>query len=159
METTLSTEREKVRVPLKRIFLTWWPLAASWLMMSMEGPLMSAIVARLVDPKINLAAYGGVVFPLALVIEAPIIMLLSASTAMSKDYPSYLKLRKAMNTLGGVFTGLHFLVAFTPLYFVVVNNILGVPQELVAPGRIGLMIMLPWTWAIGYRRHDPFRAF
>ncbi len=154
METTLSTEREQVGVPLKRILQTWWPLAASWLMMSMEGPLISSIIARLVDPKINLAAYGGIILPLALVIESPIIMLLSASTAMSKDYPSYLKLRKAMNILGGVFTGLHFLVAFTPLYYVVVNNILGVPQELVAPARIGLMIMLPWTWAIGYRRFN-----
>jgi len=36
-------------------------------------PLLSAVIARLPDPKVHLAAYGGVVFPLALIIEAPII--------------------------------------------------------------------------------------
>ena len=154
METTLSAEKVHTSVSMKRIFKTWWPLAASWLIMSLEGPLMSAIVARLVDPKINLAAYGGVVFPISLVIESPIIMLLSASTAMSKDYPSYLKLRKVMHILGATFTILHALVAFTPLYFFVVNNILGVPPELVGPARPGLMIMLPWTWTIAYRRFN-----
>ena len=43
--------------------------------MSIELPLVSAVMARLSDPTIHLAAYGGVVFPIALVIEAPIIML------------------------------------------------------------------------------------
>ena len=60
--------------------------------MGVELPLMSAVVARLPDPTIHLAAYGGVVFPIALIIESPIIMLLSASTALSKDWASYRKL-------------------------------------------------------------------
>ena len=46
------------------------------------------------------------------------------------------------------------MIAFTPLYFFVVNNILGVPAELVDPARPGLMIMLPWTWTIAYRRFN-----
>ena len=141
-------------VSLKRIFITWWPLAASWLLMSLEGPAISAIVARLVDPKINLAAYGAIVLPISLIIEAPIIMLLSASTAMSKDWASYQKLHRFMMTAGALLTGVHALVAFTPLYFVVVTNIIGVPPELVIPGRYGLMNMLPWTWAIAYRRFN-----
>ncbi len=53
----------------KRILNTWWPLAASWLLMGAELPALSAFVARLPDPAINLAAYGGIVFPLALIIE------------------------------------------------------------------------------------------
>lgn len=53
--------------------------------MGLEGPAISAVIARLANPEINLAAYGGVVFPLALFIEAPIIMLLAASTALSTD--------------------------------------------------------------------------
>jgi hypothetical protein len=47
----------------KRILNTWWPLAASWLLMGAELPALSAFVARLPDPAINLAAYGGIVFP------------------------------------------------------------------------------------------------
>ena len=38
-------------------------------------------VARLADPKINLAAFG-VSFAVAVLVESPIIMILSASTAL-----------------------------------------------------------------------------
>ena len=65
-----------------RIFHTWWPLAASWLLMGVELPVISAVIARLAYPEISLAAYGGVIYPLALIIESPIIMLLAASTAL-----------------------------------------------------------------------------
>lgn len=139
-------------LPARRIVHTWWPLAASWLLMGAELPALSAVVARLANPEINLAAYGGVVFPLALIIESPIIMLLAASTALSKDWNSYKKLYRFMMVAGSGLTGLHILVAFTPLYYVVVETILGAPQEIVEPARTGLMIMTPWTWSIAYRR-------
>lgn len=139
---------------LKRIFTTWWPLAASWALMSAELPALSAIVARLENPEINLAAYGGVVFPLALIIEAPIIMLLAASTALSKDEPSYRLVRRFMLIAGGSLTALHVLIAFTPLYYVIVGGIIGAPDEIVEPARFGLMIMTPWTGSIAYRRFN-----
>lgn len=139
---------------LKRIIHTWWPLAASWLLMSLELPAVSAVVARLADPEINLAAYGGVVFPLALIIESPIIMLLAASTALSKDWDSYARMRRFMMWAGAILTGVHLLVALTPLYYVVVEGIIGVPPEIVEPARIGLVIMTPWTWTIAYRRFN-----
>ena len=64
-------------VTTRDVWITWYPLALSWLMMGIELPLLSAVVARLANPEVNLGAYGGVVFPLALLIEAPIIMLLT----------------------------------------------------------------------------------
>jgi hypothetical protein len=141
-------------MPASRVFKTWWPLAASWLLMGAELPVLSAIVARLAEPEINLAAYGGIVFPLALIIESPIIMLLAASTALSRDWASYRKLRRFMMVTGGTLTGLHILVAFTPLYYFVIEGILRAPAEIVEPARIGLMIMTPWTWSIAYRRFN-----
>jgi hypothetical protein len=138
---------------MRRIVRTWWPLAASWMLMAAELPVLGAVVARLADPAINLAAYGGVVFPLALIIESPILMLLSASTALSKDWASYRKVWRFMMTAGALLTALHALVAFTPLYYVIVRGVLGVPEAIVEPARLGLMIMLPWTWAIAYRRY------
>ena len=36
----------------------WSPLAATWVMMAAEGPLIAATIARLPDPKLNLAAHG-----------------------------------------------------------------------------------------------------
>jgi hypothetical protein len=137
---------------IRRIFHTWWPLAASWLLMGVELPAISAVVARLAAPEINLAAYGGIIFPLALIIESPIIMLLAASTALSKDWASFVKIRNFMMAAGAVLTVLHILVAFTPLYYVVVEKILAVPQEIVEPARIGFKIIIPWTWSIAYRR-------
>jgi len=122
--------------------------------MSAELPALVATMARLPNPKINLAAYGGVVFPLALIIEAPIIMLLAASTALSKDWASYQLLRRFMMTAGGILTAIHILVTFTPLYYLVVNRIIGVPAIIVEPARIGLMLMTPWTWSIAYRRFN-----
>ena len=139
--------------PLRKIFTTWWPLAASWLFMGTELPMISAVMARLADPKIHLAAYGGVVFPLALIIEAPIIMLLAASTALSKDTASYRKMFHFMMWAGGVLTALHFVLAYTPLYYPVVVGLMGVPDEIVEPARLGLMIMIPWTGTIAYRRY------
>jgi hypothetical protein len=136
----------------KRIFHTWWPLAASWLLMGVELPAISAVVARLANPEINLAAYGGVIFPLALIIESPIVMLLAASTALSRDRDSFVKIRNFMMVAGAALTLLHIVVAFTPLYYVVVEQILAVPHEIVEPARIGLKIILPWTWSIAYRR-------
>ncbi len=138
-------------VTIRRVVRTWWPLAASWLLMAAEGPALNAIVARLPDATINLAAFG-IVFSLSLIVEAPIIMLLSASTALSKDWDSYRKLRRFMMSAGAALTALHALVAFTPLYHLVVVRLMGVPPQLVAPARLGLMIMLPWTWSIAYRR-------
>jgi hypothetical protein len=139
---------------MRRIVHTWWPLAASWIMMSLEGPALSAVVARLANPEINLAAYGGVVFPLALIIEAPIIMLLAASVALSKDWDSYVRLRRYMMVAGAVLTAVHVLVAFTPLYYFVVRGLIGAPEEILEPARLGLKIMTPWTWAIAYRRFN-----
>lgn len=147
----LSTSSE-AGPSLKQILTLWWPLAASWLLMSAENPAMSAIVARLAEPKINLAAFGGIVYPLALIIEAPIIMMLAASTTLSKDWASYHKVYRIMMWTSAVLTALHIAVVFSPLYYLVIEGVIGAPPEIVEPGRVGLMIMTPWTWAIGYRR-------
>ena len=142
------------RLTLGRILRTWWPLAVSWILMGLEGPLVSLFVARLADPEIHLAAYGGVVFPLALFIEAPIVMLLAASTALSKNWQAYCRIRRFMHITSAFLTAGHVLIAVTPLYHVVVGGLLGIPDEVLGPARIGLLIMLPWTWSIAYRRFN-----
>ena len=76
----------------KKIFKFWYPLAATWLMMAFEGPFLAAIIARLPEAKYNLAAYG-VAYSFALLSEAPVIMMMAASTALVKNSQSYFKLR------------------------------------------------------------------
>src|SRR5512141_1527541 len=116
---------------MRTILRTWWPLAASWLLMGFEGPAVAAVVARMAEPKINLAAWGGVVFPLSLMAEAPIIMMLAASTALSRDWISYVKLRRFMMRLSACMTLIHIIIVATPLYHVIVRDIIHAPEEII----------------------------
>jgi hypothetical protein len=141
-------------VRVRDVIAAWWPLAASWLMMALELPVVSAVVARLADPDIHLAAYGGVVFPISLVVEAPIIMLLAASTALSRDGDAYARLRRFTFRSAGILTAIHVLIAATPLYGLIVDHVLHSPDAVRGPARIGLLIMTPWTASIAYRRFN-----
>jgi hypothetical protein len=130
----------------------WWPLAGSWMLMGLELPLVTATISRLVNPEVHLAAYGGVVFPLSLLIESPVIMILVASTALCKDWSAYRLIRNFILLLGGILTLVHITVAFTPLYEIIVIDVLGAPEVIVEPARIGLQCMTPWTLSIAVRR-------
>lgn len=130
----------------------WLPLALSWAMMGIEQPAIAAVIARLPHPELSLAAYGGVVYPLALVIEAPIIMLLSASTELSRDRASYRALQAFTHRAGALLTLLHLLLAATPLYELLVASLFAVPEAVAREARLGLLMMLPWSWAIAWRR-------
>lgn len=139
------------QLSFQTIFRTWWPLAFSWLLMSVEIPVINAVIARLAEPKVNLAAYG-IIYNVSLIIEAPVVMLLGASVALSRSRQAYQLIWRYMMISGFILTLVHGLVAFTPLFHLVVRDIIGAPEEILEPARLGLMIMLPWTWAIGYRR-------
>ena len=137
---------------LRSVTAAWLPLAASWMLMSLELPGVAAVIARLENPETHLAAYGSVVFPIALIVEAPIIMLLAASTALSRDHASYDALRRFTHRLSFALTCLHALLAFTPLFDVVVPWMMDVPPQVIEPARLGMKLMIPWTWPIAYRR-------
>lgn len=135
----------------KKIIIFWMPLAATWLMMASEGPFLAAIIARLSAPKINLAAYG-VAFSIALLIEAPIIMLMSAATALVKDRDSYLKLRNFSYSLNGIITMLMLIVIIPPVFRSITRNLMGLPEDVARLTHLAIAIMLPWPAAIGFRR-------
>ena len=140
------------QLSMRQVLVAWAPLAASWLLMGLELSAVGAVMARLPDPTVSLAAYGGVVFPIALIIESPIIMLLAASTALAVDAVSYRVIWRFMLVVAGALTALHALIAFTPLFDVVAMNMLGVPEALREPARWGMQLMLPWTFSIASRR-------
>jgi len=142
----------KENITLKQVYRLWLPLAGSWFLMGTETPTLSAFVARMALPEINLAAWGSLVYPISLAIEGPIIMLLAASTALASDKNAYNKLFKYMWIMSGVLSLIHVLVAFTPIFNWVASELLQVPAELHEPGRIGLQIMTPWTVMIAWRR-------
>lgn len=49
-------------------------------------------------------------------------------------------------------TVFHALLVFTPLFDIVVVALMDPPAEIIEPSRLGLALMLPWIWSIGYRR-------
>lgn len=135
----------------RRIFWFWLPLAAMWLMMAVEQPAISAVMARLPNPEINLAAFG-VTFALALLVEGPVIMLLTAGTALPRDRQSYSQLLRFTHSMAITLTALHLLIGLTPLYGLLMRGIIGAPVEVVELSRHGFLLMTPWTAAIAYRR-------
>ncbi|GAB4286895.1 MAG: hypothetical protein Kow0098_02660 [Ignavibacteriaceae bacterium] len=136
---------------LKKIFYFWLPLAATWLMMSVEGPFLSALIARLSEPKFNLAAYG-VAFSFALIVEAPVIMMMSASVKLVRDYHSFLKLRNFTFTLNALITLIMILLIIPSVFYFITEELIGLPPQVSRLTHIATIILLPWPGAIGYRR-------
>lgn len=135
----------------RRIFLFWLPLAATWLMMSVEGPFLTAIIARLSSPEYNLAAFG-VAFSFALLAEAPVIMMMSAATALVTDRPSYLRLRTFTHALNAAVTLILGLMLFPPAFEFVASTLLDLPAAVADRTWMALLVLLPWPGAIGFRR-------
>jgi len=120
-------------------------------MMSLEGPFIAAIIARLVDPKFNLAAYG-VAFSFALIVEAPVIMMMTASTSLVKDYKSMRKLRQYTWILNGIITVLMFILIIPQIFFYLTIDLIGLPENVAKLTHVGTILLLPWPAAIGFRR-------
>ena len=122
-----------------------------WLMMAVEQPAMTAVIARLPDAELNLAAFG-VMFSIALVIESPVLQMLSAATARSKTRGDYRQLLAFMTWMSLILTAIHVLVAITPLYGFILETLLAVPPEIAELSRVPFVIMAPFAAAVGYRR-------
>jgi hypothetical protein len=135
----------------RRILLFWLPLAATWLMMSVEGPFLAAIIARLPFPEYNLAAFG-VAFSFALLAEAPVIMMMSAATALVEDRQSYLRLRGFAHGLNAAVTLALGLLLLPPVFNVIAGLLLGLPDEVADRTWLALVVLLPWPGTIGFRR-------
>ncbi|MFN2138094.1 MAG: hypothetical protein ACK2UK_19215 [Candidatus Promineifilaceae bacterium] len=135
----------------KRIFWFWLPLFASWLLMTAEGPFVSAVINRLPDEVVMLAAQG-IVVSLMVLVESPIINLLATSTALVHDNQSYRLVRRFTIHWAIFLTVISIFLAFTPLFNVVVVQLLQTPEPVARWVRPGLQIMILWSAAIAWRR-------
>ncbi len=135
----------------RRITAFWSPLAATWLMMAFEGPFLAAVIARLPDAKFNLAAYG-VAFAFAVIVEAPVIMIMSASTALADSPHNFRKLRTFLYALNALVTLGMVVVLLPPVFDLLVRRLIGIPTEVADLTHTALLLFLPWPAAIGFRR-------
>lgn len=135
----------------RAIFRFWYPLSATWLMMAAEGPLLTSLIARLDDPKHNLAAYG-VATAIAMIIESPIIMMLSASIALVRDSASYYALRGFIIKLNIMVTVGMLLTLIPPIFNCLAYTLLNLSPEVGELMYGCLAAMVLWPAAIGFRR-------
>lgn len=129
----------------------WAPLAASWVLMTAELVIVLAVIARLPQPELQLAAWG-VVFAIATVIQAPATALLPVSTALALDRVAYARLRRFTLVVLVGLSGLHALVLLPSVYDALLLRVMGLPPEVADAARWALVLMLPWSFGTGYRR-------
>lgn len=120
-------------------------------MMALEQPILIAFIARLGDAKINLAAFG-IAGAFAMIIESPIIMLMSASTALVTDRNSYRKLKRFADILNAAITATQLVILIPPVFNFIAIDLMEVPAEVAGLAHTALFIFLPWAASIGYRR-------
>jgi progressive ankylosis protein len=144
-------ETEPESLSYRKIFRFWLPLLAAWLMMAIEGPFLAAIIARMAGEQENLAAYG-VAYAFGLVAESPVIMLMSASTALCRDRESYRRLRNFSLLLCLAVTLVLGLFLLPGIFDLVARQLIGLPPAVAELTHRALLCLLPWPAAIGIRR-------
>lgn len=135
----------------KKILKFWFPLSATWLMMSFEGPFLTGIIARMAAPEFNLAAYG-VAYTIALIIESPVIMMLSASTALVENKQTFLKLRSFVYLVNAIITLLMVIFIIPSVFNFFAVKLIQLPQNVADLTHMACALLIPWAPAIGYRR-------
>ncbi len=129
----------------------WLPLAVSWVLMTIGTPTMNAIIARMDNAKLQLAALG-VGFSLVMAVQSPIVSLLTASVKLVRGRSSYYLLRRFMLGLVIVLMTILVVLGHTPLFDLVVRQLIGAPEEIAVLVRPVLWGFTPYPAAVAYRR-------
>src|SRR5690348_7275823 len=98
--------------------------------MSVEGPVCVSIISRLSDARVQTASYF-VLQSLSLWIESPVIDLLTTSTTLAKNKQSYAQLSRFVWWVMLWVTLVHLILSATPVYGLLMRNVLGLPEEVV----------------------------
>ncbi len=136
----------------RQVLRFWIPLSSTWLMMAAEGPVLAAVVARLDEKVLNLAAYG-IASAVAMLIESPVIGLLSAVVALVRDKESAKRMFRFMVQLNLLVTAVMVIAVIPPVFDVVAHDVIQLPANVAWRVYVGLVCMIPWPAAIGVRRY------
>jgi len=120
-------------------------------MMVLEPSIVNIGLGRTADVELALAAYG-VAYSLALLVEAPILMILDASVAKSTDRAAFLLVRRFTLVMALAVTLIGLLVSLTPLYNLVVVDLMNIPADVAARARPTLELLSFWPLPVAWRR-------
>ncbi len=116
-----------------------------------EGPLINAFLARGPQPELSLAAYG-VALSIILVVEAPVLMMLELSIALSRTLPAFRTIRRFYTIIGLAITALGVALFYTPLCRVLLCDLMNIPPAIAQATVPVLRILAWWSLPIGWRR-------
>ncbi len=120
--------------------------------MALETPICVSVISQSANDKVNLAGYA-MMLGLTILMESPVIDLLSTATTFGQNRHNYRLLSKFTWIMMAVVTVVHSAVAFTPLFWVVTEGILNTEHAVAAAARPAMQIMCVWSAFIGWRRY------
>lgn len=135
----------------RTVWRAFLPLALSWMLMAADSPICTRIAFWLPDGEVNTAAILAL-FSISILIESPVIDLLSTGTALVRTRESYAALARFSLFLMAACGLVHAVVALTPVYDIVTREWIGLQPAVADAARVPLALMVPWSPAIGWRR-------
>lgn len=127
------------------------PLSLSDVVMAVGDPLQTMTLTRLADPQLTLAAVG-IVKAVANFMESPIIMMLHASTALTRQRGSRAALWRFMLALGGGLTVMFVLLGLGPFYSLLMGTVFDASPALAGVAQVPFLLLVGWPFAIAWRR-------
>lgn len=126
----MTEQRRTGNLPdLLRFYL---PLAVTWMLMMFTHTIISAGLARTVDPTVSTAAYA-VALSLGAIFEAPLVMLRQTGMALISSKQSFQVVRRIAGITLLIFMAIVVAIGYVPtLGRFVFQDILGVADELLA---------------------------
>lgn len=121
--------------------------------MALEGPISVKVISMVGNrqpiEEVWTAAFNALL-AIALFVESPVIDLLATSTTLCKGARSFRTISRFALLMMGICAVAHLLVVFPPIYNLVTRDYTpAVRESLWLP----LVVMLPWSPAIGWRRY------
>ncbi|MEO8285408.1 MAG: hypothetical protein ABI670_03115 [Chloroflexota bacterium] len=138
-------------VPYLKLFLFYLPLGFSGFMMTLDLPVVNAVLNRLPNPDTSVAALR-VAFSMALVYEAAHISIIDVSTTLSSDRRVFAMLRRFYIVMAAVLLVVVSAIVFSPLYDLIVRGVMHIPATVAEAARPALWAFLLWPIPIGWRR-------
>jgi Na+-driven multidrug efflux pump len=146
---TAAARAEKVTY--LSLLLFYLPLGFSGLMMTLDLPVVNAVLNRFPNPDTSVAALR-VAFSMALVYEASHISIIDVSTALTADRRVFRLLGRFYAVMAVVLLIAASLVAFSPAYDAIVRGVMNISPEVAEAARPAFWAFLLWPIPIGWRR-------
>jgi Na+-driven multidrug efflux pump len=138
-------------VPYLKLLLFYLPLAFSGFMITLDVPVVNAVLNRLPDPDTSVAALR-VAFSLALVYEACHVSIIDVSTAMSSDRRVFAMLGRFYMVMAAVLLVVASIIVVSPIYDWIVQGLMNIPASVAEAARPASLVFLLWPIPIGWRR-------